>query len=80
MTDTNLQDAFLAHVCENKLPVTIFLVNGVKLAGNIIHYDDCCMLLSRDGHSQLVNKHATSTIMPTQPIQISKFSSDDKGD
>ena len=70
MSEKNLQDAFLNHVRKNKLPLTIFLVNGVKLAGVVTWFDNFCMMLARDGHSQLVYKHAISTIMPNQPIQI----------
>ncbi|MGC6471803.1 MAG: RNA chaperone Hfq [Parvibaculales bacterium] len=70
MSEKNLQDSFLNHVRKNKLPLTIFLVNGVKLAGVVTWFDNFCMLLARDGHSQLVYKHAISTIMPNSPIQI----------
>ncbi len=60
----NLQDTFLNHVRKNKIPLTIFLVNGVKLQGVVTWFDNFCVLLRRDGHSQLVYKHAISTIMP----------------
>ncbi len=66
----NLQDVFLNHVRKNKLPVTVFLVNGVKLQGVISWFDNFCVLLRRDGHAQLVYKHAISTVMPDQPIQL----------
>ncbi len=66
----NLQDVFLNHVRKNKLPVTVFLVNGVKLQGVISWFDNFCVLLRRDGHTQLVYKHAISTVMPGQPIQL----------
>jgi host factor-I protein len=66
----NLQDAFLNHVRKNKVPVTIFLINGVKLQGVITWFDNFCVLLRRDGQSQLVYKHAISTIMPGQPITL----------
>lgn len=66
----NLQDAFLNTVRKNKAPLTIFLVNGVKLQGIVTWFDNFCLLLRRDGHSQLVYKHAISTIMPAQPIQL----------
>ena len=64
----NLQDVFLNHVRKSKTPVTVFLVNGVKLQGVITWFDNFCVLLRRDGMSQLVYKHAISTIMPTQPL------------
>jgi host factor-I protein len=66
----NVQDVFLNHVRKNKTPVTIFLVNGVKLQGIITWFDNFCVLLRRDAHSQLVYKHAISTVMPGQPIQL----------
>ena len=66
----NLQDAFLNYVRKNKVTLTIFLVNGVKLQGVVTWFDNFCVLLRRDGHSQLVYKHAISTIMPGQPIQM----------
>jgi host factor-I protein len=72
MADTkqNLQDAFLNHVRKSKIPVTIFLINGVKLQGVITWFDNFCVLLRRDGQSQLVYKHAISTVMPAQPISL----------
>ena len=66
----NLQDVFLNAVRKTKTPVTVFLVNGVKLQGVITWFDNFCVLLRRDGHSQLVYKHAISTIMPGSPIQL----------
>ena len=66
----NLQDAFLNHVRKNKVPLTVFLVNGVKLQGVITWFDSFCVLLRRDGQSQLVYKHAISTVMPGQPISL----------
>ncbi|MBX3487840.1 MAG: RNA chaperone Hfq [Parvibaculum sp.] len=66
----NLQDTFLNHVRKNKTTLTIFLVNGVKLQGVVTWFDNFCVLLRRDGHSQLVYKHAISTIMPAQPVQL----------
>ena len=66
----SLQDHFLNSVRRAKLPVTIFLVKGVKLQGVVTWFDNFCVLLRRDGHSQLVYKHAISTIMPGHPIQL----------
>ena len=66
----NLQDTFLNHLRKGKLPVTIFLVNGVKLQGVVTWFDNFCVLLRRDSHSQLVYKHAISTVLPGQPIQL----------
>lgn len=64
----NLQDAFLNEVRKQKIPLTIFLVNGVKLNGIVSWFDNFCVLLRRDGISQLVYKHAISTIMPGAPV------------
>jgi len=66
----NLQDQFLNTVRKTKNPLTIFLVNGVKLTGVVTSFDNFCVLLRRDGHSQLVYKHAISTIMPSQPVHM----------
>lgn len=66
----NLQEVFLNHVRKNKTPVTVFLVNGVKLQGVIAWFDNFCILLRRDDHSQLVYKHAVSTVMPVAPIRL----------
>lgn len=72
----NLQDTFLNFVRKNKVPLTIFLVNGVKLQGIVTWFDNFCLLLRRDGHSQLVYKHAISTIMPGHPIHMFEPSED----
>ena len=73
----NVQDVFLNHVRKEKTPVTIFLMNGVKLQGVITWFDNFCILLRRDRHSQLVYKHAISTVMPSGPIQL--FDGNDDG-
>ena len=66
----NLQDTFLNHVRKTKIPVTVFLINGVKLQGVITWFDSFCVLLRREGQSQLIYKHAISTIMPSQEISL----------
>lgn len=66
----NLQDVFLNAVRKTKTPVTMFLVNGVKLQGIITWFDSFSVLLRRDGQSQLVYKHAISTVMPAGPLQL----------
>jgi host factor-I protein len=63
----SLQDHFLNSVRRAKLPVTIFLVKGVKLQGVITWFDAFSLLLRREGASQLVYKHSISTIMPAEP-------------
>ena len=74
----NVQDVFLNHVRKNKLPVTVFLVNGVKLQGVISWFDNFCVLLRRDGHVQLVYKHAISTVMPAGPVQLFDASAEEE--
>lgn len=69
----NLQDQFLNHLRKHKTPVTMFLVKGVKLQGIVTWFDNFSILLRRDGQSQLVYKHAISTIMPSQPIDTRLF-------
>ena len=66
----NLQDAFLNQVRKEKNSVKVFLINGVKLQGVITWFDNFCILLRRDGQSQLVYKHAISTIMPSQNVSL----------
>ena len=55
------------NIRKNKTPVTVFLINGVKLQGVVTWFDNFCVLLRRDSHSQLVYKHAISTVMPSMP-------------
>ena len=66
----NVQDVFLNYIRKEKAPVTVFLVNGVKLQGIVTWFDNFSVLLRRDGHTQLVYKHAISTIMPSTPVQL----------
>jgi host factor-I protein len=67
----NLQDMFLNGLRRSKTPVTMFLVKGVKLQGIITWFDNFSVLLRRDGQAQLIYKHAISTIMPSQPVDLS---------
>ncbi|MEJ7935589.1 RNA chaperone Hfq [Sphingobium sp. AN558] len=69
----NLQDIFLNNVRKTKTPVTMFLVKGVKLQGIITWFDNFSVLLRRDGQSQLVYKHAISTVMPAQPMDLGEL-------
>jgi len=66
----NLQDMFLNNLRRAKMPVTMFLVKGVKLQGIITWFDNFSVLLRRDGQAQLIYKHAISTIMPAQPLDL----------
>ena len=75
MTDksNNLQDLFLNSLRKSKTPVTMFLVKGVKLQGIVTWFDNFSVLLRRDGQSQLVYKHAISTIMPSEALDRKPF-------
>lgn len=75
----NLQDGFLNLLRKNKIPVTMFLVKGVKLQGIVTWFDNFSILLRRDGQSQLVYKHAISTIMPGQSLDPAQFVSQSGG-
>lgn len=75
----SLQDHFLNSLRRHKTPVTIFLVKGVKLQGVITWFDAFSLLLRREGISQLIYKHAMSTIMPAEPpadIDLAGFRGD----
>ena len=76
---SSLQDTFLNSLRKSKNPVTLFLVNGVKLQGVITWFDNFSLLLRREGTVQLVYKHAISTIMPVGPIQLQEFDDKDTG-
>lgn len=66
----NIQDVFLNHVRKGRQPITIFLTNGVKLQGRLTWFDNFCLTLTRDGVTQLVYKHAISTVMPEDNFQM----------
>ena len=70
MKTENLQETFLNQLRKDKLSVTVFLINGVKLQGIITWFDNFSILLKRDSHIQLVYKHSISTIMPSEPISL----------
>jgi len=65
-----LQDTVLEHPRKHKVAVTIFLANGVRLQGTVTGFDSYALLLGRDQQVQLVYKHAISTILPGQPVQM----------
>ena len=77
-SQSSLQDTFLNSVRKNRNPVTLFLVNGVKLQGVITWFDNFSVLLRREGTVQLVYKHAISTIMPSLPIDLLGEDSDEE--
>ena len=70
MKTENLQETFLNQIRKDKLSVTIFLINGVKLQGIITWFDNFSILLKRDTHIQLVYKHSISTIMPSESVSL----------
>lgn len=70
----SLQDSFLNNMRKAKAQVVVFLVNGVKLQGMITWFDNFSLLLQRDNHSQLVYKHAISTVMPVEAFEINGLS------
>ena len=72
---TSLQDLFLNALRRSKTPVTMFLVKGVKLQGIVTWFDNFSILLRRDGQTQLIYKHAISTIMPAQPVDLGSAAS-----
>lgn len=76
----SLQDFFLNSVRKNRINLTVFLMNGIKLQGHIIWFDNFSLLLSRDQKVQLVYKHAISTIVPNELIELPTYSEDDDSD
>jgi host factor-I protein len=76
---TLLQEVFLSAVRRAEEPVTMFLVNGVMLQGEIVAFDLFCMLLRREGLSQLVYKHAISTVQPERPVSFMESDSEEAG-
>ncbi len=68
----NAEIDFLNDIRDNKIAVTVFLMNGVKLQGVITFFDEKVILLRRDGHTQLIYQHAVSTIMPSQAVDIAE--------
>ncbi len=70
MSDTmNLQDAVLNEVCRDKVPVTLFLMNGFQLRGIITGFDTFVVVLVTDGKQQMIYKHAISTLAPIRPLK-----------
>ncbi len=65
-----LQDVFLRHLRDNRVEVTIFLANGIRLQGQIRSFDNFTVQLVRGNGTQLVYKHAISAIYPAEPVQL----------
>ncbi len=66
---TNLQDAILKEVRQDKIPVTLFLMNGFQLRGTVQGYDSFVVILVSDGKQQMIYKHAISTLAPMKPLK-----------
>jgi host factor-I protein len=65
-----IQDLFLKHLRDNKLDVTMFLVNGIRLQGQIRQFDNFTVMLVRGSGTQVVFKHAISAIHPAEPVEL----------
>ena len=65
----NLQEAILKEVCREKIPVTLFLMNGFQLRGTVAGYDNFVVVLVSDGKQQMIYKHAISTLAPIKPLK-----------
>ena len=65
----NLQEAILQEVCRDKVPVTLFLMNGFQLRGTVAGYDNFVVVLVSDGKQQMIYKHAISTLAPMKPMK-----------
>ena len=65
----NLQDAILREVRKDKVPVTLFLMNGFQLRGTVSGYDNFVVVLITDGKQQMIYKHAISTLVPIRPLR-----------
>ena len=68
----NLQDIFLLRAKRDKLPVTMFLMNGFQMRGVITGFDAFVVILDSEGRQQVIYKHAISTIAPVRPVDLSE--------
>ena len=66
----NLQDAFLNYIRREKIPVTLFLMNGFQLRGVVRSFDSFVVLIDADGRQQMIYKHAISTVAPSRPVSL----------
>lgn len=66
----NLQDLFLLRARQDRVPVTLFLMNGFQMRGTITGYDPFVVVLDSDGRQQVIYKHAISTIVPIRPVEL----------
>ncbi len=70
----NLQDAVLSEVRRDKIPVTLFLMNGFQLRGTVTGYDSFVVVLVSEGKQQMIYKHAISTLVPIRPLKATAVS------
>ena len=68
----NLQDIFLTKARRDKVPVTLFLMNGFQMRGVITGFDSCVVVLDSEGKQQVIYKHAISTIAPVRTVDLSE--------
>lgn len=66
----NLQDTFLNYIRREKIPVTLFLMNGFQLRGIVRSFDSFVVLIDADGRQQMIYKHAISTVAPARPVSL----------
>ena len=66
----NLQDLFLLRARQDRVPVTLFLMNGFQMRGTITGYEPFVVVLDSDGRQQVIYKHAISTIAPIRPVAL----------
>ena len=66
----NLQDTFLNYIRREKIPVTLFLMNGFQLRGIVRSFDSFVVLIDADGRQQMIYKHAISTVAPVRAVTL----------
>lgn len=66
----NLQDTFLNYIRREKIPVTLFLMNGFQLRGVVRSFDSFVVLIDADGRQQMIYKHAISSVAPARPVSL----------
>lgn len=67
------EDPFLHVLCEQGVGVSVYLVNGIKLQGNIVSHDEKVILLGSNSSNQMIYKHAVSTVVPSEPVDFEAF-------
>ena len=72
MPKANLQDLFLTRARRDRVPVTLFLMNGFQLRGTLTGFDACVVVLDSEGRQQVIYKHAISTIAPIRPVDLTE--------